>query len=295
VPEGRGFAFLTRLNYVALLASLHALAKDDVASEDGSLYEGLARNTTGGFVDLLLEGGRLLQPPGSEPYRADVAFDVLDEDTALASCEGAVAGPSRIREVGDGHLLAAARRVDLAGRLLVPALVASLRGIEARSWLSAATLDAASRLGVARVRWHVAGADRAEAREVAERLEAPGRARLELADEDEAEGDVRLPGPPLAPQQPVTLATALAALTHGAWSSPGGEPARATASPGAPASAAARLLDGLGAGRSSEPPLRPDAAASLLVLRPLDVSGLAAESLALEGVFIDGRGVGGAR
>ena len=55
---------------------------------------------------MILEGGRILQPPGAEPYRADVAFDVLDDDPALAACpDPGPPGPSRIREVGDGRLL----------------------------------------------------------------------------------------------------------------------------------------------------------------------------------------------
>ena len=55
------------------------------------------------------------QPPAAEPYRADVAFDVLDDDPARAACpDPRAAGPSRIREVGDARLLAAARRRDVA-------------------------------------------------------------------------------------------------------------------------------------------------------------------------------------
>ena len=86
MPPGRSYADLTRLNYVALLTALHGLATDDLAGEDASLYEGLARNADGRYVDVLLEGGRVLQPPGVEPYRADLAFDVLDDDPALAAC-----------------------------------------------------------------------------------------------------------------------------------------------------------------------------------------------------------------
>ncbi len=285
IPPGRSYADLTRLNYVALLASLHGLALDDLAGEDGSLYEGLGRNADGRFVDVILDGGRILQPPALEPYRADLAFDLLDDDPALAACpDPGPPGPSRIREVGDGRLLSASRRRNAADRLLSPALAASVRGIEARSWLSAEALDSVSRLGVARVRWHVAGSDREAAVATAARLAAPGRAVLEVADAGAPAHAIEIPGPPPAAVSPVTLASALEALTCGAWREPPG-----------PWPLAERLAGLTGAGATAGPVLRPDARASLLVLRPRDGPSLDPGSLEIEAVFLDGREVAGAR
>jgi hypothetical protein len=284
LPPGRPQTDLTRLNYVALLVALHGLAQDDLAGEEASLYEGLARNAESRYVDVLLEGGRVLQLPGAEPYRADVAFDVLDGDPALAACpDPGGPGPSRIRELGDGHLLAAARRLSVADRLLTPALAASVRGIEARSWLTADTLDAVSRLGVARVSWHVAGADREAALVVAARLGAPGRAVVEVVDPAAPAHTLVILGPPPPVAGPVTLAAAAAALSRGAR-------------PGGTAAAPAGWLAGLlGAGAGAAPLLCPDASASLLVLRPLRGEALDPESLAIETVFLDGRELGGSR
>lgn len=287
VPPGLAFPDLTRLNYVALLSVLHGLAANDLAGEDAARYEGLARNTDGAFVDVLLEGGRVLQPPAGEAYRADLAFDVLDEDTRLAACAAPGApGPSRIRELGDGRLLAAARRRDVSGRLLVPALAASVRGLEARAWLDAGTLDAASRLGVARVLWHVAGEDRETALAVAARLAAPGRAAVEVSEPGAPEHALLMPGPPAAvqPAGSVTLEAAVAALTHGGAPAPTGG-----------ASAAERLRALVGMPGGAGPPLRPDARASVLVLRPIAGDSQDPGSLAIETVFLDGREVGGAR
>jgi hypothetical protein len=286
LPPGRPPADLTRLNYVALLTALHGLAKDDLAAEDGSLYEALPRNADGRFVDVLLEGGRILQPPAAEPYRADVAFDVLDDDPLLAACpEPGAPGPSRIREVGDGRLLAAARRLPVADRLLSPALAASVRGWVAHAWLSAEALDAVSRLGVARVRWHVAAADRQAAIAVADRLATPGRAVVDVADVATPEHALVIPGPPSSvTRQPLMLAAALEALTRGAG------PAATSAT--APAGRLAALF---GAAAGAAPVLRPEAPASLLVLRPLAGAALDPESLAIESVFLDGREPRGAR
>jgi len=283
VPKDRSYADLTRLNYVALLTALHGLARDDLAGEDGSLYEGLDRNTDNRFVDVLVEGGRILQPPAAEPYRADVAFDVLDEDTALAACpDPGPPGPSRIREVGDGHLLGASRRWNATGRLLSPALAASVRGIDARSWLTAETLDEISRLGVSRVLWHVAASDREAALATAVRVTAPGRATIEVADVGAPVHAIEIPGPPSSPTSPVSLAAALDTLTRGAWREP---PCSRTL---------AERLAGL-TGQSGAPLLRPDAKASLLVLRPRHGAGTDAGSLEIEAVILDGREVGEAR
>jgi hypothetical protein len=285
LPPGRSPADLTRLNYVALLSVLHGLALDDLAAEDTSVYEGLARNADGGFVDVLLEGGRILQPPGAEAYRADVAFDLLEDDAVLAACpDPGPPGPSRIREVGDGRLLAAARRVSVEGRLVSPALAASVRGWDARSWLTAETLDAVSRLGVGRVRWHVAAADRETAVALAERLERPGRAALEVVDLSAPAQAVVIPGPPQPVAQPLSLAAAVAVLTGGAGRS---------AAPASPTLAS--LAELVGATAGAGPLLRPDARASLLILRPPADSGLDPASLLIDAVYIDGREPPGAR
>jgi hypothetical protein len=279
LPPGRPLGDLTRLNYVALLTALHGLAADDLAAEDAALYEGLARNSENRFVDLILEGGRMLQPPAREPYRADVALDLLDDDPLVAACaDPGSPGPSRIREVGDGHLLAAARRWDATGRLIAPAFAASVRGAGARSWLSAAALDAVSRLGVARLRWHVAPAERSAALALAERLAAPGRSAIEVADLDAPAYALAIPGPPSAVASPPTVASALAALTHGAW--------RGTEAPTPLAESLASLT---GQAKGAAPALRPEQPASLLVLRPRDADRLDASALEIEAVLLDGR------
>jgi len=215
IPPGRPLTDLTRLNYVALLSVLHDLVRDDLAGESPDLYENLKRNDDGYWTDVLLAGGRVWQPGAGEPYRADVAYDVLDDDPLAAACaEPGWPGASRIREVGDGRLLGSARRVDVAGRLVAPAFAASVRALAARSWLTAETLAAAGRLGVARLRWHVAPADRPEALEHAERLTAPGRPALEVVDAGAPASLLEIASPPGVPSSPA-VESALDALTRG--------------------------------------------------------------------------------
>jgi hypothetical protein len=284
VPPGRPLADLTRLNYVALLAALQGLAADDLAGETPELYEGLPRNQDSLWTDVLLEGGRVWQPGAGEPYRADVAFDLLDDDPLVARCaEPGWPGASRIREVGDGRLLGTARRVDIAGRLVTPAFVASVRGLGARSWLTREALGAAGRLGVAHLRWHVAPADRPEAVAHVGRLAAPGRPSIEVVDADAPASLLEVGSPPAPPASPL-LDAALDALTRRSWRE------RAAGRP-----LAALLGELAGEGPSVPSALvAPDARASLVILRPQEGDALDAGRLEIEAVFLDGREPGGA-
>jgi hypothetical protein len=287
LPPGRPPSDRTRLDYVALLAALQGLARDDLAGEDPSLYDGLKRNREELRVDVLLAGGQLAQPTASEPYRADLAFDLLDGDPQLAGCPAAPsAGPSRIREVGDARLLSAARRIDATDRLLVPAFTASVRGLAARAWLDRASLDELARLGVARLLWQVSRGSRLEATAAAASLSGPGRPTIEVVADALPPSllrVVRRPRPPAGR----TLGAALDALTGGAW--------RAAAHG---RSLPALLADLVGRPAGSGPPVplfAPDQRASLLELRPKEPGTLDPLQLELEAVFVDGREPGTAK
>ncbi len=281
VPPGRPRSDLTRLDYVALLTALHGLVQDDLAGETADLYDGLTRNEDNFWTDVILEGGRVWQPGAGDPYRADVAFDLLDRDPLVASCaEPGWPGASRIREVGDGRVLGTARRVDVAGRLIVPAFTASVHGLGARSWLTADALVAIGRLGVARLRWHVAPVDRPEAVAHADGLDAPGRPELEVVEAGAPADLLEVAGRPVLSPAP-TLEAALEALTSGSW--------RAKAA----GRALSDLMSDLAGASSPGPIVAPDTRASLVILKPLDQGALEAARLEIESVLLDGRAPGG--
>jgi hypothetical protein len=285
VPPGRPLTDLTRLNYVALLTVLHGLVRDDLAGETPDLYESLKRNEENLWTDVLLEGGRVWQPGAGEPYRADVAFDRLDDDPLVARCaEPGWPGASRIREVGDGRLLGTARRIDVAGRVMVPAFTASARGLGARSWLTQDVLVAMGRLGLARLRWHVAPVERPGALAHAGPLAAPGSPSVEVVDLDAAASLLEIPSAPGTPASP-SVESALDALTHGSW--------REKAA-GRPLAALLGDLAGEGSGDSG-PLVAPDTRASLVILRPREEGALDPGRLEVEAVFVDGREPGAAR
>jgi hypothetical protein len=277
LPAGRPLSDLTRLNFVALVSVLTALAADDLAGYDPALYERLTRNREDAFADVVLRGGEILQGRSGVPYRADLAFDVERPDAVAWGCPGqADRGPSRIVEVGDARFLTAGREVDAAGAVIVPALTASVRGLAAGRWLTARALDDMARLGVGLLRWHVHMRDVGAAQALAAERSAPGRPTILVASLTDTPSLLVLARPPRRPASR-TLADALEAL--GSWR--------------APTRSFAAALPLLTAPPATEPaPVRltRDQPASFVVLRRrAGDSALDAATLQMHAVFIDGR------
>lgn len=291
LPPGWRHTDLTRLNFVGLLAALSGLVENDLADEDPGRYKGLARNSNGAHVDVVVSGGRVWQPGAGPPYEADVGFDRLDPDPVEAGCvHRAGPGPSKIVAVGDGQLLGGGHRVNAVGRLVAPTLSVSVRGWEAQEWLVGETLAALGRLGVGRVRWHVTAPRREEARRVV--VEGPGLPDVEVARPDAEVCGLVIEGPPATPETN-RLDAVLDALTESGWRSRLGD------------ASDHEILEALTTcGSGGGPVVSRDRPASLLLLRPSPevppASGpvsvaappsvsMAPEALVLERVFIDGR------
>ncbi len=296
LPPGWAYSDLTRLNFVALLTALSGLVEDDLEGEDPEVYETLLRNEDGRWVDVLVHGGTIWQPQAGAPYRADLAFDRLDRDPLLATCQTAgPPGDSRVYEIGDGRFLGAARRVGAAGLLVTAAFVASVRGFDAREWLGPEALTALGRLGVARLRWRVEASDGEKARAAAETMEGPGRPAIEVVGAASEACLLEVAGRPSAPGS-MRLDRVLDALTLGEWRS------RAAGRPFADLLGPLATCPPVAA---AGPALAPDGPASFLVLRPQapipEATGpstrvtrppeeeLQADELHLQAVFIDGR------
>lgn len=272
---------LTRLNFVALLTVFSGLVEDDLAGHDPALYEALARTRTGEYVDVMLAGGQVWQPPLPAPYRADVAFDRIAGDRTVCACPGGSALPtSSIAEVGDGRQLRAGRTLDVSGKLIVPGFAASIRGLAARGWLSAARLDAIACLGVVALRWHVDARERATASQIARDLAREDRPAIEVVDAAAPPRFLGLDGPPRAPAS-TSLEDVLDALTAGRWREGAGGRAFVEV---------LADLTGRADGASEQVParIRPQNPASLLVLRPGPQGLLDPRETRLEAVFVDG-------
>jgi hypothetical protein len=270
-----GYEDLTRLNFVALLTVLDELVRDDLAARDDRAYEALPRNLDGSYADVVVRGGLLLQPGATEPYRADVAFDVLESDRSLAGCAGAAGrGRSRIIEVGDARFLTARESVDAAALLVMPSFAASVHSYGARVWLVPESLLAWARGGLGRVRWHVGEAERGAAEAHAASLAGDGRPQIVVVGPSEPSAALRLEGPPGAARTTL-LSDVLDAL--------------GAAREGRPASLP-QLLEapepGARVGR-----IAVDRLAGVVLVRPRAPGELTLEGATLEAVFHDGRRV----
>jgi hypothetical protein len=263
----RVYETLSRLNVSALVAALLALTEEGASSHDPAVYEALPRNSSDRFVDVVVRGGRVVTP--GPPFRADVAFDVRDDDVHRAGCAGSAPGASSIAEIGDARFLIAGREVDAAGAFVVPAFVVGVRG--RAPWLTPAALDGLGALGVGRVLW-----ERAPALGRLAGLAGRGRPRLEAVDAIPP-GIVRLERSP-RPAPDRGLAAVVQAL---------GAASRSRSMDAA--TLLGRLLGAQRDPRALPTPLTLDEPASLLVVRPAPDAPEDVARGRVDSVFIDGR------
>jgi len=111
---------LVRLNFVALLGTLHALADGSLAKVDAKAYDAIPLNTPDRLFDVLLRNARIVGGGGLPPYLADVGLNVAPTRLRFTgpSPHGAQGG---VLEVGDLTEFLGKTEVDLTGRLLVVA------------------------------------------------------------------------------------------------------------------------------------------------------------------------------
>jgi len=111
---------LVRLNFVALLGTLHALADGSLAGVDAKAYDAIPLNTRERIFDVLLRNARIVGGGGLPPYFADVGLNVAPTGPRFTgpSPHGARGG---VLEVGDLTDFLGKTEIDLTGRLLVVA------------------------------------------------------------------------------------------------------------------------------------------------------------------------------
>ena len=141
-PKSGGFRDLTHLNLVALTSILDGLARDDLADETPELYDNLQRNRPDAYADIALIGASILEPRTGKWFEADLAFDIVSSDQAIAGCTPSARAGSRIVEVGDSRVVRPGRNID--GREMIVAPLSRDRGFKPGE-ISRETLMAAGR------------------------------------------------------------------------------------------------------------------------------------------------------
>jgi hypothetical protein len=111
---------LVRLDFVAILGTLHALADGSLAKVDFKAYDAIPLTTRDRLFDVLVRNARVIGGGGLPPYLADVGLNVASARPGFSgsSPRGTRGG---VTEVGDLTDFLGKTEIDLSGRLLVVA------------------------------------------------------------------------------------------------------------------------------------------------------------------------------
>ncbi|MBI2407647.1 MAG: peptidase M14 [Gemmatimonadetes bacterium] len=127
LPEDADKQRLRRVNVIAILSALNAIATGDFKNESADTYTSMPVNS-GSAVDVVIRGASLVIP-GQPPVRVDLSFNY---DDALRQ------GRARVREIGDLDEVVAFDTVSAAGLFMhpAPAMLAEQGG---KRWLRTGT------------------------------------------------------------------------------------------------------------------------------------------------------------
>jgi len=212
IPAGGTFTDLTRLNFVAMLAVLEGLARDDLASFDPQVYEVLPHNQTRSWSDVVVRGAYIMQPGTPRAYRADLAFDHFISDRQIAACADNENTSSLIFLVGDGSAQGAGISIDASGSLLLASFEVGVKGWSEMDWLNRENLTRLARLGVGTVHWLVRENRRQAVLAHADKLDIAGLPRIKVVTDANSFPPVVLNGPPSSADTPDLLADILESL-----------------------------------------------------------------------------------
>ena len=111
---------LVRLNFVAILGTLHALADGSLAKVDVKAYDAIPLDTRDRLFDVLVRHAHVIGGGGLPPFLADVGLNVASTRPGFSgsSPRGTRGG---VTEVGDLTDFLGKTEIDLSGRLLVVA------------------------------------------------------------------------------------------------------------------------------------------------------------------------------
>ena len=117
-PSEEPDAHLIRLNFVAILSALDALATGGVHKADPGRYESLPMNESG-LLYVLIRNARVINGSGIEPYIADIG---ITGNRRVRTVEGKrqMTVAMNISDMGDLRKSGALRTIDASGMTAVP-------------------------------------------------------------------------------------------------------------------------------------------------------------------------------
>jgi hypothetical protein len=111
---------LVRLNFVALVGTLSAIADGSLANVDPKAYDAIPLNTRDRMFDLLVRNARVVGGGGLPPFLADVGINVPPTRPAFGGSSPR-ASRAGVFEIGDLTDFLGKTEIDLAGKILVVA------------------------------------------------------------------------------------------------------------------------------------------------------------------------------
>jgi tetratricopeptide (TPR) repeat protein len=115
---------LVRLNFVAILSALEALATGRVREADPARYESLPENESRVFA-VLVKGASILPGTGVAPFTGDIGI-VSSRRVRETDGRRQLSIPLRIEDLGDLRVFAGLEEIDAAGLTAVPIFDAAL-------------------------------------------------------------------------------------------------------------------------------------------------------------------------
>lgn len=109
---------LTRLNFVALLTALDAVATGAVHQADPARYDALPENGSG-LMHTIVRGGRIIAGTGVAAFTADVGIAGM-RTVRERGGERAIAWTTRIDDLGDLRTSGALNEIDATGLVVAP-------------------------------------------------------------------------------------------------------------------------------------------------------------------------------
>lgn len=195
LPDGYEVTELTRLNFVAILSVLVGLAENDLAGFDPQVYEDLPGNESDAWSDIVVRGGRIMQPGSTEFFRSDLAFNYLQSGRQAVEADRKTRIPSQIFMLGDASCHGAGRSVNANGMILLAAFEVGVEGWSKDHWLDENNLIQLAQKGVGTVYWSVDAADHVAAQSCADKLAIRGLPQIRVQTNPAAFPGVVLSGP----------------------------------------------------------------------------------------------------
>ena len=136
-PEENPDPALVRLNFIALVAALDALATGRVHHEDPRRYDALPMNDSGLFYRVI-RGGRVLRGDGLPPFRADVGI-MAQRRVQMREGERQLWMRTGVEDLGDLSTAPALFDIDATGLIVAPIAAGAAEGreIELPAWSEA--------------------------------------------------------------------------------------------------------------------------------------------------------------